>query len=98
MVDNLNRILVSFLVDITLTGRLMNISLAENANSASMDQFQYAVREYFLIIWSYLFKNGYAFEVHSQDEENTKHIILLLFRSKEIIRNSTVLTVNRIMK
>lgn len=90
----MSRIRWLFLVDITLTSRFMNISSDENATTSTlyMDTFHYVVREYFLIICSYLFKNDYVFKVNYQKKK--KKLELSSFRLKEKIKKSMMLTVN----
>lgn len=55
------------LLDISITSRLHNLNITKDESNKTVGlanaSFQYVIREYYMIIWAYLFKHNYAFKV-----------------------------------
>lgn len=57
----------TFDIGISMTGRLMDLNSGRDTSTGSgaivNSAFQYVLREYYTIIWAFLFKHDYAFRV-----------------------------------
>ncbi len=58
------------IIDISITSRLHNLNITKNESDQAFGlanaSFQYVIREYYIIIWAFLFKHNYAFKVISK--------------------------------
>lgn len=51
------------MLDISLTGRLLNLIVSNDGSDLTNETFRYVIREYYVLIWAFLFKHDYAFKV-----------------------------------
>ncbi|CAF1320705.1 unnamed protein product [Rotaria sordida] len=60
--------------DISITFRALNLSTTKNTMNTSdrliQESFQYVLREYYVIIWAFLFKNDYVFKIEEKNQES----------------------------
>jgi hypothetical protein len=61
----MNYFLNFILLDISVTCRALYFNAARD--ELINESFQYVIREYYVIIWAFLFKNDYAFKVFHQN-------------------------------
>lgn len=81
------------LLDISITFRTLNFysnsSESDNLNEFVQESFQYVIREYYVIIWSFLFKNDYAFKVLNKilSLKNHSFSYVLIFRLNKKVKH-----------
>jgi len=62
------------LLDISITSRILDLNItkdgSDRTNNLTNASFQYIIKEYYIIIWAFLFKHDYAFRVFTKKQTN----------------------------